>query len=270
MTKDFSVPIDFGLRSRDYATERPGFPASFYDRLESFRPLRGMRALDLGTGPGVIALELAARGAFVIGTDIAENQVLAARELAQARNLSPSCQFEVGSAEQIAFAEESFDLITAGQCWHWFDHARALAECTRLLTPGGLLFIAHYCYLPQHSQLVRDSEALVQKHNPGWKLGGFNGLFPWLVDSVVSERMRLRELFCYDHERELTHVGWRARMRTCNGVGSGGMNDATVALYDGELAALLAAKYPEPLRIPHRVHCVIAEKAVETLAEKVA
>src|SRR5688500_2262540 len=161
--------IDFGLRSRDYAERRPGFPDSFYERLERFRPLVGARVLDVGTGPGIVALPLAERGAHVIGTDISEQQINAARALAEARGLGDRCTFEVGAAEQARFADGSFDLITAGQCWHWFDHARALAEATRLLAPGALLVIAHYSYLPQQSELVRESEALVLKHNPSWK-----------------------------------------------------------------------------------------------------
>ena len=50
-------------------------------------------------------------------------------------------------------------------------------------------------------------------------------------------------------------------MRTCNGVGSGGMDAATVERFDAGLAALLAERHPEPLQIPHRIFCVVAEKA---------
>jgi SAM-dependent methyltransferase len=254
-------PVDFGRYSRDYAAERPGFPDSFYDRIDQLRPLRGARALDLGTGPGIVALALAARGARVVGLDISENQIRAARELASERGLASACRFEVAPAEQSGQPDASVDLVTAGTSWHWFDPDRALAECARVLVPGGLLVIANYTYLPQQSQLVRDSEALVLKWNPGWKLAGFNGLMPWLVDQVnASPAIRLREQFCYDHDRAMTHAGWRGRLRTCNGVGSGGMDAATVARFDADLAALLAERYPEPLSIPHRVFCVVAER----------
>jgi hypothetical protein len=59
----------------------------------------------------------------------------------------------------------------------------------------------------------------------------------------------------------MTHEGWRARMRTCNGVGSGTLDEDTVARFDADLAALLAERYPDPVPIPHRIFCVVVEKA---------
>jgi SAM-dependent methyltransferase len=253
--------VDFGRHSDDYAQARPGFPASFYDRLETLRPLRGARALDLGTGPGVVALELAARGARVVGLDISENQIRAARERAEQLGIASVCRFAVAPAEATGEPDASCDLVTAGTCWHWFNHERALAEVARVLAPGGLLVIANYTYLPQQSELARASEALVVKWNPNWKLANFNGLMPHLVDAVAANpAIRLREQFCFDHPQRMTHAGWRARLRTCNGVGSGGMDEATVARFDADIAALLAERHPEPLSIPHRVFCVVAER----------
>ena len=135
--------VDFGKRSGDYAEHRPGFPESFYDRLQRLIPLDGARALDVGTGPGIVALELAKRGATVVGLDIAENQILAAREGAVAAGVAERCQFDVGGVEHMGFDAESFDLATAGQCWHWFDKSAAIPEPRRVLRPGGLLVVAH-------------------------------------------------------------------------------------------------------------------------------
>ena len=225
------------------------------------RPLRGARALDLGTGPGHVALALADRGASVVGFDISENQIAAARALARGRGLEAACRFDVARAEETGLPDASVDWVTAGTCWHWFDHERALAEVARVLVPCGLLAIANYTYLPQQSEIVRDSEALVLKWNPAWKLANFNGLLPWLVDLVnANPAIRLREQFCYDHDRAMTHASWRGRLRTCNGVGSGGMDPATVERFDADLAALLAERYPEPIAIPHRVFCVVAQR----------
>jgi len=56
--------IDWGRTSTDYATHRPGPPASLFERLASFGVgLAGQRILDLGTGTGVMARGFARRGA---------------------------------------------------------------------------------------------------------------------------------------------------------------------------------------------------------------
>jgi SAM-dependent methyltransferase len=253
--------IDFGTRSDDYAEHRPGFPASFYDRLEGFAALDGARALDLGTGPGVIAIELAARGAAVTGIDIAENQIRAAELRAAERGLADRCAFRVAPAEATGLEHASVDLVTAGQCWIWFDQDRALAEVLRILRPGGLVVIAHYCYLPAHSAVAAATEALILEHNPGWGMGGHDGLYPEHIDAVIGGGFDFVEQFCYDHDQSFTHAGWRGRIRTCNGVGSGAMTPREVAAFDAALAQLLRDRFPcEPLAIKHRVWAVVARR----------
>lgn len=130
--------IDFGRHSGDYAEYRPGFPRSFYQRIEGILPIRETRSSDLATGPGTIALELASRGSRVVGIDISARQVATAQRVSEERGLEDHIDFVVSKAENIGLTESSFDLATAGQCWHWFDSAAAMAEMhvVILTTPG--------------------------------------------------------------------------------------------------------------------------------------
>ena len=253
--------VDFGKRSGDYAEHRLGFPESFYDRLQSFIALDGARALDVGTGPGIVALELAKRGATVAGLDIAENQIQAARGRAAAAGLGERCRFEVGSVEEMVFDAESFDLATAGQCWHWFDKSAAIPELQRVLCPGGLLVVAHYCYLALHSELARATEDLILQFNPTWTMAGSTGVYADHIDALVFGGFELVEQFCYDHDRMYTHAGWRGRMRTCNGVGSGSLSDDKVAEFDDALGELLTRRFPDdPVPIRHRVWATVVRR----------
>lgn len=250
--------VDFGRHSEDYATYRPGFPASFYQRLDGFAPIRGSRSVDLATGPGTIALELAALGSSVVGIDVSTGQVATARRVAEGRNLADRAHFGVARAESTGLAAGTFDLATAGQCWHWFDGAAAMAEVRRLLRPGGVLAIAYYSYLAEHSPVARDTEELVLEFNPGWTMAGWSGIFPERIDEVIRGGYRLVEEFCYHHDEEFSHARWRGRMRTCNGVGSGGLPPAEVARFDEALARLLESRYSDPMVVEHRVWCLVA------------
>jgi SAM-dependent methyltransferase len=251
--------IDFGRYSDDYVRHRPGFPQSFFDRIERIVPLQGVSALDLGTGPGKVAIELAARGANVIGLDISEAQIDSAKRQAAERAVDDRCDFHVAPAEDTQLPGASFDLVTAGQCWKWFDHDRALHEVHRVLKPQGIFIVAHYDYLTFYSDVVHATEKLVLEMNPNWTMFGHTGIRGESIDVFAkSDGFTFIEQFCYDEFEPFTHEGWRGRMRTCNGVGSGILTDEQVLEFDRRLAELLQRLHPaEPVMIPHRVWCVV-------------
>jgi SAM-dependent methyltransferase len=253
--------VDFGRHSEDYALYRPGFPASFYQRINAIVPIGKSRSLDLAAGPGTIALELGALGGSVVGVDTSAAQIAAANRLSKERNLEDKVHFMVASAENTGLDTNSFDLVTAGQCWHWFDSRAAMGEAKRVLRPGGMLAIAYYSYLAEHSAVARDTEDLILEFNPSWTMAGWTGMFPELVDGVIRGGFKLVEQFCYDHDEEFSHARWRGRMRTCNGVGSGGLSPSEVLRFDEALNALLSRKYTDPMVVEHRVWCVVARKA---------
>ncbi|WP_428422159.1 class I SAM-dependent methyltransferase [Methylibium sp.] len=100
---------------------------------------RGERVLELGCGTGLLAAQLADRvGAEgeVLGLDALPLRVQIAHQRSR-HNL----RFQVGDVYQLArFGAGSFEAIVANGVLHgWPDAARALAECARLLVPGGRL-----------------------------------------------------------------------------------------------------------------------------------
>jgi SAM-dependent methyltransferase len=234
--------MDFGPSASDYARHRQGFPPSLFDRV----PLLG-EVLDLGAGTGTLARGYAQRGARVVALDISP------RMLQEASDLTDRV---AARAEACPFRDASFDAITAGQCWHWFDGPRVAAECRRLLRPGGTLVIAHLNYLPLPGSAAEVSEALLLERNPAWTMAGVTHMAGrW--DAVIRTA-GLRELssFAYEIDVEYGQDAWVGRMRACNGVIP--LGEAAAAEYGAALSRTLRQRFPDPLLVRHEVFALVA------------
>jgi SAM-dependent methyltransferase len=109
----------------------PGFCTAL---LEAAGIQKGMRVLDIATGPGYVAGAAATRGAEVIGVDFAPNMV------AEARKLHPHATFQDGDAEDLPFPDERFDAVVISfGMMHVSRPEVVLAEVRRVLRPGGRL-----------------------------------------------------------------------------------------------------------------------------------
>ncbi len=206
--------------------------------------------MDLGTGTGSVALGLAARGLDVTGLDIAPQLLDAARRSAASQGLT--ARFVEGRAEATGLGDGSFELVSAGQCWWWFDTDQAIREVRRLLTPGGRLLICSFSYLALPGNVADRTEELILRHNPSWPKAGWRGVHPEQVQALDLGGFGQVESFSYVTDVGFDAAGWRGRMRTCNGVGSA-MGPDEIDRFDRDLAELLAAEFPGEFAVAHRV-----------------
>lgn len=102
--------------------------------------------LDVGCGVGHWGLLLASvlpKAARVSGVDPELNWVAHATSRAASRGLDDRFDFRQGSAEQLPFPDDSFDLVTCQTVLiHLSDPALALVEMRRVARPGGLVIVA--------------------------------------------------------------------------------------------------------------------------------
>jgi SAM-dependent methyltransferase len=96
--------------------------------------------LEVGPGPGHLAVELARRvpGLRLTGVDVDPAMVARATARAQREGLDDRLDFVVGDVAALPFADGSFDLVTSSfSVHHWPDAAAGFAEIRRALRPGG-------------------------------------------------------------------------------------------------------------------------------------
>jgi SAM-dependent methyltransferase len=120
----------FGAAAAEYERARPEYPAA---AVEWIVPPGAEAAVDVGAGTGKLTRALAERGLEV--TAVEPSAGMRARLEAEL----PGVRAVAGSGERLPLAEDSADLLTYAQAWHWVEEAPALAEAARVLRPGGRL-----------------------------------------------------------------------------------------------------------------------------------
>jgi 2-polyprenyl-3-methyl-5-hydroxy-6-metoxy-1,4-benzoquinol methylase len=121
----------------------------------------GVRILDIGSAWGFNVMAMVSRGYSAVGMDLVNDQFPAGRRIADANHLD----FPVitGDAAAIPFGDEQFDCITMVETFeHVFesDRSRVIAECSRVLRPGGRLVLS----TPNHRGIVERFKRFAVKH----------------------------------------------------------------------------------------------------------
>ena len=108
---------------------------------KSLRPLDGLRLADIGCGGGLISEPMARLGAEVVGLDAAEANIAVAR--LHADQAGVGVDYRATTAEDMVAAGEHFDIVLSLEVVeHVADPAAFVANCCRLVRPGGLIVMA--------------------------------------------------------------------------------------------------------------------------------
>ncbi|MBI3966722.1 MAG: ubiquinone/menaquinone biosynthesis methyltransferase [Chloroflexi bacterium] len=139
-----------------------GFDRRWRERAAALAAPNGARVLDLGTGTGMLADALVARGArILVGGDFSLEMLQAARRRVSVRLLT------VADALDLPFADATFDVVTSAFLWrNLADLPAGLAELARVLRPGGRVV------------------SLEVTHPPGWRGPVFRLYFERVVPIV--------------------------------------------------------------------------------------
>jgi ubiquinone/menaquinone biosynthesis C-methylase UbiE len=129
--------------------------------VDAVQPGPGQEMLDVATGSGNVAIPAAARGAQVTGLDLTPELLEVARRRAQEQGVQVN--FIEGDAENLPFADASFDIVTS--CFGVIftpRHGQAAGELARVARPGGKLAFTAWTPEGVNGQMFKT----VGKHMP--------------------------------------------------------------------------------------------------------
>lgn len=243
---DNGRPFDWGKASEAYAKYRDIYPPEFYERIaKSGLCVKGQYVLDLGTGTGVLSRNMHRFGAKWVGADISEEQIAKARILSKDTDI----EYIVSPSESLELSDGSFDVITACQCFWYFDHEKLEPKLFRLLKRGGRILVLYMAFLPFEDEIAGESEKLVLKYNPNWS-GKGETMRPIEIPPCYSRHFELVRHKEYRLKVHFTREGWNGRMKACRGIGAS-LSENAVAAWEEEHMKMLAEKFPEEFDVLH-------------------
>jgi SAM-dependent methyltransferase len=123
-----------------YESARPPYGSAFFAAVARQLVFNGsQRLLDVGAGPGILAIGFAPYCREVVGVDPEPGMVEAAR--AAAARAESAVRFIEGRFEDVAGKLGAFDIVTIGRAIHWLDPEPAQAALERALAPDGKVLV---------------------------------------------------------------------------------------------------------------------------------
>lgn len=178
----------FNGRQQDYQAARPSYAQELLDWLgELYVPPERYTAADIGSGTGKLSAQLLAAGFRVCGVEPNPDMRGAAEALLGG---DPRFSSVNGADRDTGLPDQSVDLVTAAQAFHWFDGPAFARECRRILRPGGRVFLV---WNVRADAPVNQALAQVfREHCPG-----FHGF----IGGMVEDDPRIRDFFGEAYEK---------------------------------------------------------------------
>jgi ubiquinone/menaquinone biosynthesis C-methylase UbiE len=203
------VQSQFGAAADDYATSDVHARGdSLALLLELVQPQPNWHVLDVGTGAGHTAFTFAPHVTHVIASDLTEQMLAKAAELATQKGLT-NVETRQADAESLPFEDGKFDLVTTRLAFHHFPNPRqAVSEFARVLKPGGLLGFTDNVTVPD-KQAAGYYNAYEKLRDPSHN---------WVYPQVRLESMFEQSGLVIEHSsqilmKEMEFHNWADRMR---------------------------------------------------------
>lgn len=249
---------NFNVMAADYVKYRQGFPEEFFHRLIDRNVCSyGAKVLDIGCGTGNIARGMSKLGFETHGVDIADKLIEEAQRLDQL--IDTTVNYHVAPAEDTGLPDEYFDLVIAGQCWHWLNHKKTIAEAKRITNYNAKLVIAYFDWLPLLGSASLATERLIKNFNPHWNMENGTGFYAAWAMQLSEAGLGNIESYTFTKKRYYKHDDWCGRVRATAGI-AGSLPPDEVDAFEKALKKMLKENFPEEnLCVTHRCFTLMAD-----------
>ncbi|GGU44778.1 class I SAM-dependent methyltransferase [Streptomyces violascens] len=136
----------FASCGKPYVEFRRRHDTAVIDYLTHQCPSPTARILDLGCGPGTLALDLAERGMHITGVDASQEMLDEGRTWAEQRGVSEAVEWRRADATTVGQHDRlgTFDGAVIADAFHWLDRQQVLTALDKVVRPGGFVAVVGY------------------------------------------------------------------------------------------------------------------------------
>jgi SAM-dependent methyltransferase len=210
------IAESFGSEAERYERTRPTYPKAMVDAILAASP--GRKVLDVGIGTGISGRPFQQEGCYVLGLEPDERMAGYARE--------SGLDVEIAKFEEWDAAGRTFDVVIAGQAWHWVDPGLGASKAAGILVPGGriALFWNVMSFPPDLADGISAVYRRVLPQFPFFQSGcpggatSYSPLFDKAIDGIAETRMFSQpEKWQFDWERRYERDEWLEQVPTFGG-----------------------------------------------------
>lgn len=233
----------FATTAGTYARDREPYPPEFFALIAERLGLGGSEALiDLGTGPGVLALGFVPYVGSILGVDPEAAMLEEARAAAAAAHVA--LPLVHGRTEDLPADIGTYDIVTIGRALHWMDRPAIVAVLDRILTREGAIIVTGTHAAREGENPWHDTmEAVLLSWNPTAQRGWQHIYGGWFDETPFAETETITHRF----EHPVTPEDLFNRAPTRSSTSAAALGDRIEACH-AELLAALAPFFPEDVR----------------------
>lgn len=198
----------FSTRVENYQKYRPNYPEEVLDELMKYLPKKNDSiAADIGSGTGIFTKKLLDRGLKVYAVEPNDEMRKVAEE---SLHKYPKFHSIKGTAENTTLPDESVDLVTAAQAFHWFKPEPTLKEFQRILQPEGMVAFVWNERDLLADEFMKEYNQILFEYCPDYKKSPHLHINKEQILDYIEE-ITLEE-FHYSNEQEFDKEGFIGRV----------------------------------------------------------